>query len=131
MIFTGYLLHIGERTTNFNILDYPDDTTLSLRVRSAVLSVITIRDNFAAVSGLMTNRAKSMTIELALSDHPCLWTHVASMYSVQPNLAGILMYLWSKGCDNCQLIQMHTISIEWTCIRPSEGSHGRTMSSAR
>ena len=56
--------NIWGRTTDVKILGYADDTAVYLRDRSAVLSVVTILDDFAAVSGLQTNRAKSIIIEL-------------------------------------------------------------------
>ena len=72
MIFAGYLLISGGRTIDFKISGYADDTAVYLRDRSAILSVVTILDDFAAVSGLRTNRPKSMIIELALADQLCL-----------------------------------------------------------
>ena len=63
MTFVG-TSNIWGRTTDVKILGYPDDTAIYLRNRSAVLSVVTIHDDFAAISGLQTNRSKSIIIEL-------------------------------------------------------------------
>ena len=60
----GVLLSSGRRTTDVKIPGYAEDTAVCLRGRSAVLSVVTILDDFAAVLGLHTNRAKSIIIEL-------------------------------------------------------------------
>ena len=43
-----------------------DDMAVYLRDRSTILSVVTILDDFAAVSGLRTSRTKSIIIELGL-----------------------------------------------------------------
>ena len=54
----------GGWTTEFKVSGYADDTAVYLRDRSAIMPVITILDDFAHVSGLRTNRSKSMMIEL-------------------------------------------------------------------
>ena len=60
----GVPLKYGRRITDVKISGYADDTAVYLRDRSAILSVVTILDDFAAVSGLQTNRVKSIIIEL-------------------------------------------------------------------
>ena len=60
----GVPITSGGWTTELKILGYADDTAVNLRDRSAILPVIAILDNFASVSGLWTNRAKSMVPEL-------------------------------------------------------------------
>ena len=54
----------GGRTTELKVSGYADDTAVYLRDRYAIVPVIAIFDDFAHVSGLRTNRAKSMVIEL-------------------------------------------------------------------
>ena len=46
-------------------MGYADGTVVYLRDRAAILQVFTILDNTASVSGLVTNRAKSMIVSLA------------------------------------------------------------------
>ena len=60
----GEPLASGRRTNDVKFSGYADDTAVYLRDRSAVLSVVRILDDFAAVSGLQTNWAKSIIIYL-------------------------------------------------------------------
>ena len=60
----GVPLTAGRRTAEFKVSGYADDTAVYLWDRSAVTTVVAILDDFATVSGLRTNRAKSMVIEL-------------------------------------------------------------------
>ena len=60
----GVPLSSGRRTTDVKISGYADDTAVYLRDRLTVLSDVTILDGFAAGSGLQTNRAKSIIVEL-------------------------------------------------------------------
>ena len=62
----GIPLTSGGRTADAKISGYADDTAVYLRDRSAFLSVVMILDDFAAVSGLQTNRIKYIIIELYL-----------------------------------------------------------------
>ena len=60
----GVPLTSEGRTNDAKISGYADDTAVYRRNRSVFLSVVTILDDFAAVSGLQTNQAKSIIIEL-------------------------------------------------------------------
>ena len=60
----GVPITSGGRTTKFTISGYADDTDVYLHDRSAVSPVISILDDLDHVSGLWTNRAKSMVPEL-------------------------------------------------------------------
>ena len=60
----GVPLASERRTADFKISDDADDTAIYLRDRSAVLSAVTILDDFSSILGLQTNQAKSIIIEL-------------------------------------------------------------------
>lgn len=60
----GVRLSAGDRTTEIKVSGYANDTAVYLQVREAVEHVAAIMDEFAGVSGLTTNRAKSMVVEL-------------------------------------------------------------------
>ena len=53
-----------ERCTEFKVLGYADNTAVYLHDRAAILQVVTILDDSASVSGLVTNCAKSMIVAL-------------------------------------------------------------------
>ena len=54
----------GGRKTELKVSGYADTTAVYLRDRSAIMPVIAILDDFARLSSLWTNRAKSMVLEL-------------------------------------------------------------------
>ena len=60
----GVPISTGGRATEFKVSGYADDTAVYLRDRSSVTPVVAILEEFAHVSGLRTNRSKSMVIEL-------------------------------------------------------------------
>ena len=60
----GVTLSSHGRTVEFVVSGYADDTAVYLRKRSAVKQVVDILEGFGSVSGLLTNRAKSIVIEL-------------------------------------------------------------------
>ena len=60
----GLLIASGRRTTELKVSGYADDTAVYLRDWSAFLPVIAILDDFASVSGLWINRAKSIVLEM-------------------------------------------------------------------
>ena len=63
----GVPLTAGRRTTEFKVSGPADDIAVYIQDWSAVPSVVTIIDDFTNVSGLRTNQANSMVIEL----NPC------------------------------------------------------------
>ena len=54
----------GERCNEFKVSGYADDTAVYLHDRAAILQVVTILDDSASVSGLVTNRSKSVIVAL-------------------------------------------------------------------
>ena len=56
MDIRGVPLNSGGRVTEFKVSGYADDTAVYLRDRAAVMQVVTILDDFARISGLLTNR---------------------------------------------------------------------------
>ena len=111
-----YLSHLRGRTTDVKISGYADDTAVYLRDRSAVLSVVTILDDFAAVPGLQTNRAKSIIIEIDPRGSS-MTLNTCGLQSAAFNR--VLPISWCAcgptWCDTCQLVELHTITMESTC----------------
>ena len=86
----------GRWDTEFKVSGYAGDTADYLRDRSAITSVVAFHEVFAHVSGLRTNRLKSLVIELDSrgSEHPlstCGLTLQLPMI-----LAGILVFWWDN-----------------------------------
>ena len=54
----------GDRADVIKVSGYADDTAVYMPERRAVTHVVSILDEFSRISGLHTNRAKSMVIEL-------------------------------------------------------------------
>ena len=65
-----------ERCAEFKVSGYADDTAVYLRDRAAILKVVTILDDFASVSGLVTSRAKSIIVALDPRGRHYLRSHV-------------------------------------------------------
>ena len=74
--------YIWGRITDVTISFYADDTAVSLRDRFAISSIVKILNDFAAVSGLLTNRANFMIMEPEPRGLSMLWTHATSNYSL-------------------------------------------------
>ena len=92
----GVPLASGRRTADFKISNDADDTAIYLRGRSAVLSVVTILDDFASVLGLQTNQAKSIIIELDPRGSSMFLDTCNLIYRPQKGPADILSYLWAN-----------------------------------
>ena len=124
----GAPLTSGGKTTDVKISGYADDTAVYLRDQPAVLSVVTILDDFAAVSGLQTNRAKSIIIAI-VSRIINAFEHMWSQSTVFNRVLSISWCTFEPTWfDTCQLVKLHTINMESTCTSAREDSYGGTTS---
>ena len=92
----GVPLASERRTANIKISDDADDTAIYLRDRSAVLSAVTILDDFSSILGLQTDQAKSIIIELDPRGSSMSLDTCNLIYSPQKGPADILAYLWAN-----------------------------------